>query len=222
MGEPTGRSAKSRVRGWLDSDLVGIPATAYTFFVLAVSLAVFRFGGPVAGIVVAIALWVPMVVFAIREWGEPPAPLSDIEPAPQGARHRVLLVADHALEDPAVCAEVCRRAERMPTEAYVLAPVYRTSALENVSDDVDRELAAANRRVEAAVKTLGERGVRATGRADNAEPMEALLDGLRTFPPNEVVVFPEAEPHWAAAEQLAERVRGEVGLPVTEVRSATA
>lgn len=213
---------ESRIRGWLDSDLVGIPATLYTFLVLAVSLVVFGVAGPLAGVIVAIALWIPMVVFAIREWGEPPAPLSDIEAAPEGTRHRILVVADRALEDPALCAEVCRRGERMQTEAYLLAPVFAKGRLENVSDDVDEGLAVAEGRIEATVRTLRGRGVAASGRADNAEPMEALLDGLRTFPPNEVIVFPDREPQWAAAEDLVERVRAEVGLPVTEVRSTVA
>lgn len=43
---------RDRIDAWLDSDLVGIPATAYTFFVLAVSLLVFRFAGGVAGMIV--------------------------------------------------------------------------------------------------------------------------------------------------------------------------
>ena len=47
------RGFAARVNRWLDSDLVGIPATLYTFAVLAISLAVFRFGGPLAGIVLS-------------------------------------------------------------------------------------------------------------------------------------------------------------------------
>ena len=94
------------------SDLVGIPATLYTFAVLAVSLAVFRFGGPVAGIVVAVALWIPMVLFAIREVGQPTASL-EFTDQNEGPRHRVLVVANQGLEDPALCREICRREERI-------------------------------------------------------------------------------------------------------------
>ena len=49
-----------------------------------------------------------------------------------------------------------------------------------------------------------------------------LLDGLREFPPNEVVMLSGGEAGWEFAGALAERVRAEVGLPVTEVsRSAS-
>jgi hypothetical protein len=211
---------KDRLKRWLDSDLVGVVATAYTFGVLAVSLAVFRFGGPIAGIVVAIALWIPMVVFAIRGAGQPPAPLG-VSAAPSGGRHRVLVIANHGLEDPALCAEVCRRADRAETEAMVLAPVFASSRLGGVSDDVgEGELKQAQQRVEAAVATLNRNGVEASGHVTVTEPMQSLLDGLREFPPNEVVLLPGRETGWQGTDTLAERVREEVGLPVTSV-SAT-
>lgn len=209
----SGGGWRERVAGWLDSDLVGIPATAYTFLVLAVSLAVFRFGGPVAGIVVAIGLWVPMVVFAIRGWGRAPRELRVDRPPANG--HRVLVVANRGLEDRDLCQAVCRRGERLPTEAFVIAPVDAGSALGDLADDVDTEQAAAGRRVDAAVATLSEGGVRASGRADIADPVEALLDGLREFPPNEVVLAPGSERGWGEADALVERIEAEAGLPVT-------
>ena len=76
--------------------------------------------------------------------------------------------------------------------------------------------------MDAALQTLSAAGVQASGRADVAEPMDALLDGLREFPSNEVVMLPGGEARWDSAGALAERVRAEVGLPVTEVsRSAS-
>jgi hypothetical protein len=114
------RAGKRRAVGWLESDLVGIAATLYTFAVLAVSLAVFRFAGPLAGLGVAVAVWIPMFVFAIRERGKPPARL-DVAVPSQGPRHRVLVVANRGLEDPALCREVCRREERTATEVMMLS-----------------------------------------------------------------------------------------------------
>lgn len=83
---------------WIDSDLVGIPATLYTFGVLAVSLAAFRFVGGFAGVIVAFALWVPMVLFAIQGRGSAPRPLR--VSAPTGPRHRVLVIANQGLDGP--------------------------------------------------------------------------------------------------------------------------
>jgi hypothetical protein len=214
-----GSGPRSRLDRWLDSDLVGIPATLYTFVVLAASLAVFRFGGPIAGIVVAVALWIPMVLFAIQERGKPPIPLG-VEPGAAG-RHRVLVVANQGLEDPALCAEVCRRADLGATEAMVLAPVVAASRMGGLAGDVDRELELASHRVEAAVVELRGEGVAASGHATIADPMESLLDGLREFPPNEVVMLPERETGWDGADALAERVRAEAGLPVTVVGVST-
>ncbi len=216
----TGRAdpEEGRAMRWLDSDLVGIPATLYTFGVLAVSLAVFRFGGPIAGIVVALGLWVPMVVFAIRGVGKRPGTL-DI-PAARGPHHRVLVIANEGLDDPALCGAVCARGKRADTEALVLAPVGGVSFMSDLADDVDKRLAEAGRRVDAAVQTLDAAGLKATGRATPADPMESVLDGLREFPPNEIVMMPGRERRWQAADELVERVRTEGGLPVTVLEPA--
>lgn len=220
MAEPSGNEQaggfRQRVDRWLDSDLVGIPATLYTFAVLAVSLAVFRFAGPIAGIVVAVALWVPMVLFAIQGRGRQPVSLG-VAAAPAGPRHRVLVIANQGLADPSLCGEVCRRAGRTETEAMVLAPVVAGSRLGELADDVDRELERATARVEEAVRALREEGIEAHGRASVAGPMDSLLDGLREFPPNEIVMLPGGESGWEQADGLAERVRAETGLPVTTV-----
>jgi len=207
---------KDRWNRWLDSDLVGIPATLYTFAVLAVSLAVFRFAGPIAGIVVAIALWIPMVLFAIRGLGTAPGPLG-VRGAGRGHRHRVLVIANRGLEDPALCAEVCSRTGRAETEAMLLAPVVAHSRLGGLADDVDGELELAVKRVEAAVATLSDEGVQAAGHAAIADPVESLLDGMREFPPNEVVILPAGEAGWPEAAGVAERVRAEAGVPVTTI-----
>lgn len=207
---------RAREKRWIDSDLVGIPATFYTFGVLVVSLALFRYASPAAGIVVAVGLWIPMLVFAIRERGYPPASL-DIASRADGPRHRVLVVANQGLEDPALCEEVCRHNGRDGTEAMIFAPVVASSRLRDLANDVDRELELAGRRLDAAMEVLREAGVRARGRTDIAAPVESLLDGLREFPANEVVMLPGREGDWEAACALAERVRSEAGLPVTEV-----
>jgi hypothetical protein len=47
--------------------------------------------------------------------------------------------------------------------------------------------------------------------------MQALLDGLREFPANEVVLIPGAEVGWAEAEMLGERIRRELDILVNEL-----
>lgn len=74
--------------------------------------------------------------------------------------------------------------------------------------------------MESALKRLREAGVKAEGRADIAHPMESLMDGLREYPPNEVVMLPDRETDWGSATEMGKRVREEIGLPVTAVEPA--
>lgn len=211
---------KARINRWLDSDLVGIAATAYTFVVLVLAFVVFRVGGGIAGMTVIVAAWIPMVLFAIRGLGRPPARLRVNVPA-EGPVHRILVIANQGLEDPALCDEVCRRADRTATEAMILAPVVASSRLAELSDDVDREMQVAERRLDSAVRKLRAEGVRAHGRADVAHPMDSLMDGLREFPPNEIVMLTDHETNWESAAELGDRVRAQTGLPVTEIEPST-
>lgn len=225
MGTPDGQretgehGLPARLSRWLDSDLIGVAATAYGFLVLVLAFVVFRVGGGVGGMIVIVVSWVPMVIFAIRGWGRPPARLR-MEVPPEGPRHRVLVVANQGLEDEALCDEVCRRAARTVTEAMIVAPVVASSPLHELSDDVDREREVAERRLHGALRRLRAAGVDAQGRADIARPMDSLMDGLREYPPNEVVMLPGGEPGWEDAGGLAERVRAETGLPVTAVNGS--
>jgi hypothetical protein len=208
---------RDRINRWLDSDLVGIPATLYTFGVLAVSLAVFRFGGPIAGIIVAVALWIPMVVFAIHGVGRARSPF-DIEVADEHGKHRVLVVANRGLDDPALCVEVCRRADHAATEAMILAPVFSHSKFNALADDIDEgDLHRAEGRVAVAIRALKGHGVEASGHVSVTEPLQAAIDGLREFPANELILLPGSEAGWEDAEDLVGRIRAEIGLPVTVV-----
>lgn len=208
-----------REKRWIDSDLVGIPATLYGFGVLLVSLALVRYASLAAGVVIAVGFWVPMVIFAIRERGLPAAPL-DINQGTDGTLHRVLVIGNKGLEDPALCDEICHVRGRDATEAMIFAPVVASSRLHDLANDVDGELDLAERRLDAALRSLHEAGVRASGRTDIAEPMESLLDGLREFPANEIVVMPDHDGDWDAAAALARRARSEAGLSVNEVARA--
>ena len=208
--------ARRRLARWLDSDLVGVAATAYTAAVVAISIIVFAFAGPLAGFIVAVAVWIPMLVFAIRGLWRPPPPL-DLPGPDRASGHRVLVVANRGLEHPALCREICRRGERAATDVLIIAPVAAGSRLRELSGDVDRELDLARRRIDAAVNTLRDAGLNASGRTDLGQPMDSLLDGLREFPANEVVMLPDREEGWESAGALAARVRVEAGLPVTEV-----
>lgn len=204
----------------MDTDLVGIPVTLYTFGVIALSLAAFRFGGSLAGIVIAVGLWAPMFIFAVRGPGQPPEPIEFTDPSEE-LGHRVLVVANQGLEDPALVREVCRRGERYSTEVMIIAPVVGETALDQLTGDVDSELEQAAHRLDTAVQAFSDAGVKASGRPINAEPMDSVLDGLRQFPPNEIVILPGRETGWEDSDEFATRLWDETGLPVTEVSPST-
>jgi hypothetical protein len=141
-----------------------------------------------------------------------------VQPAPPEGPRRVLVVANAGLEQPALCAEVCRPASRGTAhEAMIVAPVVASSRLRAIADDVDTELQTAQQRIDAAVATLGRAGIKAAGRADVGAPMRALIDGLREFPATDVVMLRAGEKGWKDANNLAQRIRTELGLHVTEV-----
>jgi hypothetical protein len=48
--------------------------------------------------------------------------------------------------------------------------------------------------------------------------MTCLLDGLRAFPATDVVMLRDGEPGWRNASDLADRIRTEAGIHVTEVQ----
>ncbi len=209
------RSSKS-ARPWLHSDLVGIPLTLAVVGVLLGSLAVFSFAGGLGGIFFAVfgALVLGGVVFLLG--GKRPETMAGVKASPDGGARRVLVIANLGLEEPALCAEVCARGDRVGTEAMIIAPV-TSSRLETLTDDNGTQMKVAQGRVAVALETLKRDGITAGGHAATGEPMSTLLDGLRQFDANEVVMLDGGETGWEDASRFAERVRSEVGLRVTEV-----
>jgi nucleotide-binding universal stress UspA family protein len=203
------------MRRWLQSDLVGVLVSLLAVALFALTAAAFCVAGPLAGIVFSIPVFLLVYYFAFRR---EPTDLAEIRKGPAGHRHNVLVIADQGLEHPGLLDEVTRRGEIAETVVRVVAPVVASTPAHALADEIDREAEVAEARLEEAIKRLRERGIRATGRIDDeGDPWQALLDGLREFPANEVVMIPGAEVGWPEAELLGERIRREIGVPVTEL-----
>ena len=204
---------------WFRSDLIGVWATVIAFIVFLIASGIFFAAGPVAAIIGSLILWGGLLWFVVRA-GSPGPDLADIERPPEGHLHRVLVVANQGLEGPAVYDELARRAKLASLEVRILAPV-GAGGLRGLTGDIDAASRRATERVSAAVRKLGERGIQASGHVDEAaDPISALLDGLRERPANEVVICPGDEQDWSGAGSLAQRLRDEVGVPVTELGAA--
>ncbi len=138
-------------------------------------------------------------------------------PAAPTAKHRILVVADEALEGPALRREIMRRVELWP-ELLVVAPVL-SSRLHFWASDFDRDLAPARARLDATLVWAAEQGFDARGEVgDPDDPLAALEDALRRFGADEVIVaaHPAEHANWLEAGFL-ERVRSELDVPVTHV-----
>jgi hypothetical protein len=218
----------TRIKRWLDawlhSDLVGIPFTLAAVLLLAVSGALYLVIGKVAGLFVGKLVFIlalgALLGLAVLLRGRRGETTEGMSKAPADGARRLLVIANEGLEDAALCAEVCERATDRATEAFLVAPVVPSSPLHALTDDVDRELLAADQRLGTALDTLRSAGVKATGRPDIGPPMRCLVDGLREFPATEVVMVRGGESGWRDAERFAERVKAELELPVTEVTLA--
>lgn len=207
---------KCETRRWIHSDLVAIPVTLFAVAIVLFSIMAIYLG-PIRGIVFSAPVWGLGIYFAVRPRRRPDR-IDDLRGHAPGAHRRILVVGNRGLEDEALCEEVCRRAGGPDAEVMILAPVRASSTVAVIADDLDAESGRARGRVEEALLEMRRHGVEAGGHVDiDAEPMEAILDGLREYPADEVVLLTGPEAGWSDAEALAERIRREVGVRVTEV-----
>lgn len=207
-----------RIQRWLQSDLVGVFATITVLALVLLALAVFFVVGPVAGILFG-AVIVGLTFYLLSKTGRGGAEdIGDIAPPSSESAQQVLVIADQGLASAALESELARRAQLGPLEVRVLAPAPAPSRARRLADDVDTVAAGARQRIEEVLGRLSARQIKAQGRVDEgASPMGCLLDGLREFPADEVLIVPGHEPDWEDAENLADRIRAETDVLVTEL-----
>lgn len=201
----------------MGGDLIGVAVTMALIAVLAVTFALFWVGGAIAGLFVGLLVIALGVYLLARRGGSAPDTAGVGPPLVESAQ-RVLVVANQGLEDPALRTELEQRATRGPLDVRLLAPVVASSRARALADEIDAEAGRARQRLDAAVGSLSS-GIAARGHVDaEAPPLTALLDGLREFPADEVILLPGHETDWEDAEGMAERIRAESGVLVTELR----
>jgi hypothetical protein len=207
-----------RWRHWMRSDLIGVAVTAALAALLALTFVLFFAAGPLAGLFVGL-LVVALAVYLVARLGGLADDTAGVGPPLVESAQRILVVANQGLANPALVSELEARAGRGPLEARLIAPVVASSRAQALADDIDAEAARAQQRLDALVGSLVARDIVAAGRVDDeAPPITALLDGLREFPADEVVLLPGHETDWEDAEGMAERIRVETGVLVTELR----
>jgi hypothetical protein len=175
-------------------------------------IAGFAVAGPALGTALG-ALAVAVLLFVVARM----RPERSIEVAASpDARHRLLVVALVAIEEPAAAAAVARAA--VPGgDVLVLAPAFNR-ALDHWADDLDRAREQAQQRLVLTLGTLAAAGVEARGAVGDADPVQAVEDTLREFSADEaVLVAAPVEAKGAGARTLAElRARLELPLRLVE------
>lgn len=201
----------------MQSDLIGVFATIALAALAGLAFLAFIVAGPLAGIVVGVAV-VALGLYLVSASRRGPADIADITAPSAESAQRILVIANQGLANDALAGELALRAERGPLEVRLIAPVVAHSAARRISDDLDAEATLARGRVDTVLHRLSAKGINASGHVDDeAPPLDCLLDGLREFPADEVLMVPGDELDWSDSESLADRIRAETEVRVTEL-----
>jgi hypothetical protein len=121
-------------------------------------------------------------------------------------------VAGETLRD-----EIRRRSEGVEERVRVVSPAL-VSPMRYFASDEDAGRARAQERLEQSLAGLREAGITAEGEVGDADPLQAIEDGLRTFGADEVIIstHPPGRSNWLETGML-ERLREELDIPVTHL-----
>ena len=186
--------------------------------VAAVSLVIGLFASPIAAAAVFGTVAAGAVVVGASRREQRLAVLREAAEAPHEPgfpMHRVLVVANEALTGRVLRDELMRRVELWP-ELHIVAPVL-CSRLHYWTNDSDRELSEARRRLDETLAWAVAVGFEASGDVGDASehPLVSIEAALRRFGAAEVVVATHPPGHESWFEPgLIERLREELDVPV--------
>ena len=130
---------------------------------------------------------------------------------------RILVLANETVQGQALRATIRERAAGYRADVLVVVPALN-ARLKHWTSDEDGARAAAEGRLHASLAELGRSGVAAHGEVGDADPLQALGDGVRSFGPDEIVIstHPEGRSHWLESG-VVERARERFDVPITHV-----
>lgn len=132
-------------------------------------------------------------------------------------RIQLLVVADTWCDAQSTCDEVWQTIGERPGRIFVVAPAI-TGEVHALLSDIDRERAAAERRLNDVLTQLRERGYIAVGKVGDDDPVLAIKDSLYEFRADAILVVATAatDTSWHERRFLG-RATG-LGVPVSYVR----
>jgi hypothetical protein len=195
-------------------------ADAFQFVLLAI--------GYFGLIVVAAAInrWVGLAVFVLLTAGaiawivrarrEPPTRRAPVRRSAPGER-RILVIANETVGGETLREEIRRRAEAYDERVRVICPTL-LSRVRFIASDEDEARAKAQERLAHSLTRLREIGVNCEGEVGEADPLQAIEDGVRTFAPDEIIIstHPEGRSLWLE-RGVVRGARERFDVPITHV-----
>lgn len=129
--------------------------------------------------------------------------------------HRVLAVVTDALEGPEPIEEIRRAGNGGGTELRVVVPAVEANAFRHTLGDIDEPRREAEERLSAALASLADSGISATGEVGDPDPIQAAQDALLKGPADEILIFEHESEQARWFEQgLFERAQASLEPPL--------
>jgi hypothetical protein len=133
-------------------------------------------------------------------------------------KRRILVIANETVEGDVLHETIRFRTQgARAVDALVIAPALNSRLRHWVSDE-DEARRRAELRLAACVNRLATAGIEATGWVGDADPLQAITDGLHFFPADEIVIatHPEGRSHWLT-RNIVRRARFRFPHPIRHV-----
>jgi hypothetical protein len=168
------------------------------------------------GVAVLLLLTIATIGAVMRARREPPRQAEAIRKSPPGER-RILVIANETVAGETLRDEIRRRSEGVEERVHVVCPAL-VSPMRYFASDEDAGRARAQERLEHSLAGLREAGVTADGEVGDADPLQAIEDGLRTFGADEVIMstHPEGKSQWLE-RGVVSAARQRFDVPITHV-----
>jgi hypothetical protein len=168
------------------------------------------------GLAVFVLLTLTAIGLLLRARREPGRPVAGVRTSAPGER-RILVIANETVGGEPLRDAIHRRSEGVEELVRVVCPALM-SAMRYFASDEDGPRAAAQERLERSLARLRELGITAEGEVGDADPLQAIEDGLRTFGADEIIIstHPEGRSVWLE-RGVVRAARERFDVPITHV-----
>jgi hypothetical protein len=191
--------------------LVLLTIAGFAAVALASLLGGWEVGLPVWIVVTAAAIW--WYLRPLEEQSEPQASTHVSDPG----ERRILVIANETVAGTELHEAIERTAAGHRARVLVVTPALNTK-LRHWASDEDKARAQAQRRLADSLAQLAESGIDARGEVGDADPVQSIADGLRTFGADEVIIstHPEGRSNWLE-RGVVDTARARFAVPITHV-----